>query len=132
MATITMTDIEYQGFLNGKASLEAEIASLRSQLDEARRADPANRVEYLVEMVEHARAVIGFAIAHLPPEAVRGWPHAALHRFAEMLEKAPGTSAAVLEQAIDMRAFSREARTLEEERASRVDPLYRQSSAKAV
>jgi hypothetical protein len=132
MATITMTDIEYQALLHGKIALEGQIADLHKQVDAARRADANDRVEYLVEMVQHARTVIGFCIAHLPPETVRGWPHAALHRFAEMMEKAPGVDAAGVEQAIDMRAFAREARTLEDERASRVDPLYRKGEVKAV
>ena len=119
MATIKLTDLEYRALLNTQADNEVQIAALKKQLAAAERSDVEGRVQHLIDALSAARDVIGFAIAHLPPETVRGWPHERLRVFADLLETGPGVPYEWKEHAIDLKAFAREAEYLEQERANR-------------
>lgn len=118
MATITMTDIEYNQMLSAKADCEKQIADLKNRLIEAQSQDADGRITSLITAMGAARSVIGFAVAHLPPEAYKGWPYEQLRQFAQIMNTSP-VPYDWTENAIDLIAFARETERYEIERANR-------------
>jgi dsDNA-specific endonuclease/ATPase MutS2 len=118
MPDITMTLNDYQMLMNEKEKLEKQVVELIQQKASAELADPDGRVQHLVETVKAGREVIRFAVAHLAPETVRGWPHEQLKLFADLLETSPGAPHDYKEMAIDLRDFALQAKRLEEARRS--------------
>lgn len=109
---------EWSTFQEEKRALAQKLMESNTKLAEAEAADPSGKVQHLVSCVSAAREVIRFAIAHLAPETVRGWPHEQLTLFANLLESSPGATTDYKEMAIDLRDFARQAARLEEARRS--------------
>lgn len=115
---IQMTMEEWSTHQEERRSLEKQLMETNTKLAAAEAADPSGKVQHLVSCVAAAREVVRFAIAHLAPETVRGWPHEQLTLFANLLESSPGATTDYKEMAIDLRDFARQAARLEEARRS--------------
>ncbi len=127
MGQITLTIEEWQRLVRGQADAEARSAQLAQQVtdlqvqlsDQGIGVSTAGTTKTLLEAIGAARDVIRFSVANYPPEAVKGWPHEALKRFADILESVPGATQDYKDMAIDLRAFAKEAKTVEDMRKRR-------------
>ncbi len=105
-ATVEMPLEEYEQLKHARRDAEEETARMQKQLVEWKLTD-----EHLRELVEFGRAaltVARFAVENLPPETIKGWPHAALLRVSELLTKMPDASLDDRTLAIELRNFAGE------------------------
>lgn len=119
MGTIQLTIEEWQGLVQARQAAEQRALDLQGQLDAGVSSDPDGTIKHLLKALSSAREIIRFAVANYPPEAVRGWPHEELVSFADLMEKAPAATQDYKDMAIDLRSFAREAKTIEDKRATR-------------
>lgn len=125
MGQITLTVEEWQALVQGKRDAEARCAGLTTQIADLQIAlsdkdgTDSGTTKALLEALMAARDVIRFSVANYPPEAVKGWPHEALKRFADVLDSAPGATQDHKDMAVDLRAFAREAAAIEDMRKRR-------------
>jgi hypothetical protein len=123
MGTVQLTITEWQELIQLRQQAEAKVLELQARLDGESTSDTEGAIKHLLKALSSAREIVRFAVANYPPEAVRGWPHAELTNFADLLETAPGASQDYKEMAIDLKSFARAAKTIEDKRAlRRIDP----------
>lgn len=113
MPQLTLSLDEWNEQLRLRQEAEARVTKLEAELVEAKRADPAGRIWELERLAANAMPVLRFAVANLPPEAVRGWPWRALAAFASYMSWLPAFSDDDRDLANEWIAFAGEAERLE-------------------
>lgn len=85
-ASVTISLSDWTAAVAARTELEREIARLKTQnaIEVAKLVD-AN----LNRIVGHAIPLVKFAMAHLSPEAVHGWPRRDLEAFVQLLSDRP-------------------------------------------
>jgi hypothetical protein len=116
-AEIRMPVSEWQDLHDAKQKLEGELASTLHFLDDARLDKGTGDARALADAIITLLPVIRFAIAHLEPRMFRGWPHAELRAFVELLPDLPGLPMDLRETANDWKLFCEEAKRWEDARA---------------
>jgi hypothetical protein len=86
--TIQLSLSAYDELRGRQKVLTDKIVQLESELLAAKVAPPA--VQDFLAVTDAALAVVRFAVANLPVENVRHWPHEALASFASALPTLPG------------------------------------------
>lgn len=131
MATIELDLAEYRTLIDRQNQLENDLAAARA----ANIISIAHRVdERLNRLAGHAVPLVKFAMAHLSPEAVHGWPRRDLEGFIRLLAERPMESvAAEVDEASwleDARAFVRECEDWDGRRERKQVSLAQASLAK--
>jgi len=115
-ASITLSLPEWQEKQDRIAQLEAELVTVRAELDAARTGGPEGDVGRMVTAFGHAFPIIQFAVANYAPRMWPGWPHADLEALAKLLPELPGIPEVMREIANDLQIFADDARGWEEAR----------------
>lgn len=117
MSTISLKMSEYQAIVKGREDADRRLVELTLELAAAQRADPSGRIPPLLDMINHAKRLIQFAVANLPPETTRGWPYGDLASFARALAASAPKDGADAELAHSWLSWIRDAVPVEAERA---------------
>lgn len=118
MPTLTLSPEEYESMMQIRRDIEAENARLKTELIEERGKNGDARIAALATATHAAGRIIAFAVANLPPEAIRGWPADELTIFAKWFEELPRFTTEDDELRNEWRAFAEECRKLETRRAA--------------
>lgn len=121
---ITMTDIEFNALQQRVRDTEAAAAAAIAERDKLaqdaiRAATTSETFQHFNAAISSAIAVVRFAVANYPPEAVRGWPIEALLSLADALDGIIGIEYDFKALALELRAFAREAQAIETKRKNR-------------
>lgn len=118
---VKMTLAEFRQYEDAKRDAEQKLLELERMLVEATvNADSEGTVRRLLDAFDAGRKLVAFAIANCPPEAVKGWPVAALRQYADAVLSVPGQSIDNHEQARDWKIFANEAEIIERQREQRL------------
>lgn len=115
-ATVTLRLEDVDNMRKQIAALEAELSDAQKHVEAARMGEPGSDVNLLVLAVQSALPVVQFAVGHLDPLTVRGWPYEQLHAFAKLLPALPGIDPAVAECWADLARFADHAKSWERTR----------------
>jgi hypothetical protein len=118
MAMVELTMNEYQALIDRAKNAEDRAAALAQEV-EVQRISSADEVPGLLAAITAAMPIIRYALAHLPPEAHRDWPAAALRAFSVAFEGRPGATIDDRSFAIDARSFADHVDRLEAMRRQR-------------
>lgn len=114
--TIALSDLE--GIKKRAEAAEAEVARLKTAVDQARLGDDGADARRLARAFDLALEVVQFAITNLHPMTVRGWPYKALRELGELAPDLPGVNASFREVARgDWRLLTKEMEKWETARA---------------
>lgn len=118
-ATITISLEDFEAQKKKREALEKELAEAKAELEMARLGDGADDRARLAAALGEALVIVQFAIAHLHPLTVRGWPYEALQRLGSRLDRdCPGVPETFRECAkADWGLFAAEAERWERARA---------------
>lgn len=112
--TVTVPIDDFDALRNRITELELDLATVRLELGEmqatARAADDPSALDALRNLASN---VIRFAVQNLPPEHVKGWPHADLKAFAAFVLNWPGSTDHDKELASELLLFADECAVLE-------------------
>lgn len=97
--------------------LKKQLSDAEREIEQARLGDTRSEARRLAVGLDLAIHIVRFAIGHLDPLTVRGWPHQQLYDLANMLADLPGIDPMSAELAGDLKLFARQAREWEEARA---------------
>jgi len=97
--------------------LEKQLSDAYHLVEQVRLGDRSSDTRRLACGLDLAIHIVRFAIGHLDPLTVRGWPHRQLYDLANMLADLPGIDPMSAELAGDLKLFARQAREWEEARA---------------
>jgi hypothetical protein len=75
--------------------------------------------QLLHDAFHDAIKIVQFAVGNLDPQTVVGWPHAAVMKIADAIEKIPGVDRHVAEMPIELREFAKNAAGFEAYRKER-------------
>jgi hypothetical protein len=128
--TVHVSFSDYERLRNAPAKLDAKIQELQAQLEAAKLADPTNTIQTYRDAFCTAVKIVQFAVANLDPATVKGWPHEALRKLADMLPSLPGMTGLGLEDAPDYwRKFASKAAEYEEWRRLHRQPAIPASAS---
>jgi len=108
-APMTITFAQMQEMQAAIKAANAHAAQLEAELHVARGADPSGRVESLRRLIRDGlMPIMRFAIANLPPDVVRNWPHSALEATITLMSNLPDFSEDDRVLICELRAFMEE------------------------
>lgn len=117
MATIVTIPLEELDDLRAQiVKQEKRAEQAEKLLSDASRTGPGGEV---YKLLEDALDVALFGIGNLPPESVRGWPHATVKRLGEGVNKVPELPLRLREIGPDLVQRAGEMATVEEFRRKR-------------
>jgi hypothetical protein len=116
MINISLAD--FDKLRNENKDTQAKCYELEKQLAAAQLGDDT-AAKLLHAAFHDAIKVVQFAVGNLDPSTVSGWPHEALRKIADAIEKIPGVDPHVAELPPELRAFADVARGLEAYRRER-------------
>ena len=119
MATHTLNDEEYGNLINQREEAWKRIGELQTELARAKADDPANRIAPLNALARAQLVIVRFAVANMPPEAIKGWPIEALEAVAAGLPALTDHTTDDVDLAITLRDFKRDCEHVALERAAK-------------
>jgi hypothetical protein len=118
--TVSVKYSQYTKLREDQRAQQQRIYDLEKQLAEAQLGnDGSGAAKLLHEAFHEAIKVVQFAVGNLAPETVAGWPHEALVKIADAIEKIPGIDRHVGELPPELRYFAKLAAGYEEHRKQR-------------
>lgn len=117
--TLNIKLSDYDQLRNRERSMQEQIYQLEAQLTKAQLDDATGTLALTHAALLDALQIIQFAVGNLPSESVTGWPHEALVRVADAIEKLPGIGRHMREVPAEFRDFARMAAGLEAFRKER-------------
>jgi hypothetical protein len=117
--TLTIKLSAYDKIREDLRAAQNENMELQKKLQAAQIADVSGTTQLLHTAFHDAIKVVQFAVGNLPSETVTGWPHEALVKIADAIEKIPGIDRHVGEMPLELRYFAQTARGYEEYRKQR-------------
>jgi hypothetical protein len=121
-ATLQMTLVDYNSLLDARKKAEQELAEVRAELVAAKLVDPTNRVTEVTAFARDCLTIARFAVANLPPEMIRGWPHETLTKICETIHVLPDHSINDRDMALDLLNFARDCKDHELRRRGEPKP----------
>lgn len=107
-ASMTLSLADYTQLQASVAEARQEAVALRAELEEARKADPLDRVEKLTTFARDCLTIARFGVANLPPEMIKSWPYKTLRQVCENITALPDCSINDRDMAIDLLAFAKD------------------------
>lgn len=116
MISISLAD--FDKLRNEVKETQTKNYELEKQLAAAKLGDDAT-AKTLFEGFHEALTVVQFAVGNLDPSTVSGWPHEAVTKIADAIEKIPGMDPHKAELPPELRYFAGVAKGLEDYRRER-------------
>lgn len=107
--TLTIKLSAYDKIRDDLRAAQNENMELQKKLQAAQIADISGTTQLLHAAFHDAIKVVQFAVGNLAPETVMGWPHEALFKIADAIEKIPGIDRHVGEMPLELRHFAKSA-----------------------
>jgi len=116
--TVSVKYSDYNKLREDLRTTQNENYELKTKLAAAQLGDDAV-AKLLFDGFHDAIKIVQFAVGNLDPATVSGWPHEALVKIADAIEKIPGIDQHVAELPPELRAFADIAKGLEAFRKER-------------
>jgi len=107
--TVTVPLSTYDKLRDDLRTTQAKNYELEKKLAAAQLSggDSSDVPQLLHEAFHDAIKIVQFAVGNLDPQTVAGWPHAAVMKIADAIEKIPGIDRHVSEMPIELREFAK-------------------------